>query len=348
MSATRLAAVALVAAALGAAGPAAAQPTPAGTLGKDADAVATAPADHKSYVVDRVVAVVNDTIILESELRARLSAMAPELAQIKDEKERARRLEKLRSQLLDEMVNEELIVQAAKEAHIDIEPSEVSAAVDEIKKQNKLDDAQLAAALRQQGYTMAGYKEDLRRQLLRLRAVNQLVRPKVNVTDDDVRAKYDEMTRRTNAVGAVRLAHILIKVPDHATEQDLAKARDKAATAIQRVERGEDFAKVAAEMSDDEATKGSGGELGWFERGSINPDWERVVFSMNKGDVRGPVGGPQGLQVFRVMDIKRTNIKPFDQMKEQIRANLQRVDMDKATQTWVSDLRKKAYIDLKL
>ena len=143
------------------------------------------------------------------------------------------------------------------------------------------------------------------------------------------------MTRRTNAVSAVRLAHILIKVPDHPTEQDLAQAREKAASAIQRVERGEDFAKVAAEMSDDEATKGSGGELGWFERGSINPEWENVVFSMNKGDVRGPVSGPQGLHVFRVTDIKRTNIKPFDKMKDQIRANLQRVEMDKQTQQWV-------------
>ena len=63
--------------------------------------------------------------------------------------------------------------------------------------------------------------------------------------------------------------------------------------------------------------------------------------------MRGPVSGPQGLHVFKVDDIKRTNIKPFADMKEEIRADLQRVEMDKQTQTWVDDLRKKAYIDLK-
>jgi peptidyl-prolyl cis-trans isomerase SurA len=307
-----------------------------------------APKDNRSYIVDRVIAIVNDTIILESELRARLAAMVPDLQQIQDPKERARRLDKLKTQMLDEMVNEELIVQAAAEAHIDIEGSEVQAALDEIKKQNKLDDAGLAAALSEQGYTINAYKEDLRRQLLRLRSMNQLVRPKVNITDEDVKAKYDEMSRRSNAVSAVQLAHILIVVPEKASEQDLAAAKDKAAQAIQRVKNGEDFAAVAAQMSDDKATSATGGQLGWFERGSIDPAWEAIVFSMEKGDVRGPVSGPQGLHVFYVTDVKRTDLKSFDALKDQIRADLQRREMDKQTQTWVQELRKKAYIDIKM
>ncbi|HTJ41118.1 MAG TPA: peptidylprolyl isomerase [Kofleriaceae bacterium] len=318
------------------------------SAGAHAQPAAKAPTDHRSFVVDRVVAIVNDTIILESELRARLASMVPDLQNIQDPKERARRLDKLKTQMLDEMVNEELIVQAAAEARIDVDASEVQAALDEIKKQNKLDDAGLAAALSEQGYTLAAYREDLRRQLLRLRAINQLVRPKVNITDEDVKAKYDEMSRRSNAVSAVQLAHILIKVPDKASEQDLSAAKDKAATAIQRVKAGEAFDKVAAEMSDDDATKTTGGQLGWFERGSMAPEWEVVVFAMDKGDVRGPVSGPQGLEVFYVTDIKRNDLQKFDDLKEKIRADLQRREMDKQTQQWVDELKKKAYIDIKM
>ena len=312
-----------------------------------ADAAAKPALDH-TYVVDRVVAIVNDTVILESELRTRLSALLPDLQNITDPKERARRLDKLKTQMLDEMVNEELIVQAANEAKIEVEPSEVQAALDEIKKQNKLDDAGLAAALSEQGYTMQAYREDLRRQIMRMRAINQLVRPKVNITDEDVKAKYDEMARRSNAVSSVQLAHILIKVPDRATEQQLAEAKDKASTAIQRVKAGEDFAKVAADMSDDEATKNTGGQLGWFERGSVSPDWEAVIFSMAKGEVRGPVAGPQGLEVFYAVDLKQNAIQPFDQLKDKIKDDLQRREMDKQTQNWVDELKKKAYIDIKM
>ena len=309
---------------------------------------AKSPNAGKHVMLERVVAVVNDAVILQSELDARLVPVRQEVEQIADPQERKRRLAKLTSQVLDEMVNEQLIVQAAEAAKIEVDSSEVQAALDEIKTNNKLDDAGLQQALAAQGYTLQAYKADLRRQLLRLRAVNQLVAPKVTVTDEDIRARYDELQRRSAAVSAVRLSHILIKLPQHPTEQQINDAKDKAAKAIERVKNGEDFAKVAADVSEDDSTKSTGGELGWFERGSINPDWEPIVFSMQKGDVRGPVTGNDGLHVFFVSEIKQNALKPFNEMKEQLSRELRRRELDKATQTWLEELRKKAYIDIKL
>ena len=302
----------------------------------------------KKEHLDRVVAVVNDSIILQSELDARLVPVRAEAAQIADPQERRRREAKLASQVLDEMVNEELIVQAAEAAKIEVDSSEVQAALDEIKQQNNLDDAGLAQALSQQGYTLQGYKADLRRQLLRLRAVNQLVAPKVNVSDEDVRARYNEMQRRSESVSAVQLSHILIKLPEHPTEQQIEEAKEKAAKAMDMVKGGQAFAEVAKQVSEDPSTSANGGELGWFQRGSINPDWEQIVFSMQKGDMRGPVTGPQGLHIFYVTDIKQSELKPYDQMKDQLQRELRRRELDKATQNWTEELRKKAYIDIKL
>ncbi|HEX7840264.1 MAG TPA: peptidylprolyl isomerase [Kofleriaceae bacterium] len=299
--------------------------------------------------LDFVVAVVNDAVILNSELEARRIPVLAEAQQITDPKERDRRIAKLTSQVLDEMVNEEVIVQAAEAAKIDVESSEVQAALDEIKQQNNLDDAGLTSALAAQGFTMANYKQEMRRQLLRLRAVNQLVAPKVSVTDEDVRARYDQMARRTEQVQAVKLSHMLFKLPEHATEQQIAEAKERASKAIARVKAGEDFGKVAQTESEDDSTKTTGGELGWFQRGSMaNPDWEPVVFAMERGDVRGPVTGPQGFHVFQVTEVKRSDLKPFPEMKEQLSRELRRREMDKQTQTWVEELRKKAYIDIKL
>ena len=295
------------------------------------------------------MAVINDAIVLRSELEARMTPLLGEAAQIADTKERERRIEKLRSTMLDEMVSEELIVQAAETARIEVESSEVQAALDEIKTTNNLDDAQLAQALAAQGYTMSNYRTDLRRQLMRLRAVNQLVAPKVSVTDDDIRARYDEMSRRSQSVSAVKLSHILIKLPEKATEQQVTQAREKLAIAIERVQKGEDFTAVVAQVSEDVSTNQTGGELGWFQRQSLaNPEWEPIVFQMQKGDVRGPVPGPQGLHVFLATDVQTSNLKPFDQMKEQVSRELRRKEMDKQTAVWLEELRKKAYIDIKL
>ena len=316
---------------------------------KAADKKPASPNAGKKVIFERVVAVINDSIVLRSELEARMVPVIGEAQQIADPKERERRIDKLRGQVLDEMVNEELIVQAADSAKIEVESSEVQAALDEIKSSNNLDDAALAQVLAAQGYTLANYKTDLRRQLLRLRAVNQLVAPKVNVTDEDIKARYDELSRRSAAVSAVKLSHILFKLPEHATEQQVGEAKEKAALAVNRVKAGEEFAKVAGEVSDDVGTKATGGELGWFQRNSLaNPEWEPIVFAMEKGDVRGPVTGPQGIHVFVVSEVKKSDLKPFPEMKEQLTRELRRREMDKQTQTWIDELRKKAYIDIKL
>lgn len=302
----------------------------------------------KKLVVERVLAIVNDSIILASELEARMLPVRGEAAQIADPKERERRLSKLTSQMLDEMVNEELMVQAAEASKIEVEATEVQAALDEVKANNNLDDAGLAQVLAAQGYTVANYRQEVRRQLLRLRAVNQLVAPKVQVTEEDIQARYNQLKRRSEAVSAVSLSHILFKLPEHPTEQQLTEAKSKAAKAIERIQAKEEFAKVAAETSEDDSTKATGGQLGWFQRGSINPDWEQIVFSMEKGDVRGPVTGPQGLHVFQVTEVKQSELKPYADMREQLARELRRREMDKQTQAWMEELRKKAYIDIKL
>src|SRR3979409_1282315 len=118
-----------------------------------------------------------------------------------------------------------------------------------------------------------------------------------------------------------------LKPPDHATEQQIAEAKEKAAKAIARVRGGEEFAKVAAAESEDETHKDTGGE---------------------RCDGGGPVTGPRGFHVFQVTEIKRSDLKPFAEMKEQLSRELRRREQEKLTQNWLEDLRKKAYIDIKL
>ena len=156
------------------------------------------------------------------------------------------------------------------------------------------------------------------------------------------------MARRSQSVSSVRVARILIALPSHPTEQQDAEAKARAVSAMDWLKAGEDFAAVVKDMSDDQSTKATGGELGWFERGSLQPAWENVVFSMEKDDVHRPIPSSEGYNVFRALDVKSSGLKPFPAMKEQLRAELRRREMDKQTQVWLDDLRKKAYIDNKL
>jgi len=304
--------------------------------------------DKKRDIVDKVVAVVNESVILSSELRMRVAPLAAELQNVSDRRERERREAKLQAGALDDMINEELIQQAAVESKLEVSAKEVQNALEEIKRQNKLDDNQLAEALRLQGHSLASYRSDVREQILRMRAINMLVRPRVSITDDDVRAKYDGMSRRSAAVSKVRLSHVLISLPQKPTELELSAAKDKAAMVVNKARAGEKFSKLAEKYSDDERTKPIGGDLGWIKRNSIDSEWEVIVFSMAKGETRGPINGPAGLHVFHVTDVEKSEQKKFDEVKEQIRNDLYRREMDRQTRLWLDELRKKAHIDKKL
>lgn len=307
---------------------------------------AQAPAKPKSakVVADRIAAVVNDQVILISELDQRMLPLRAEAAQIADRAERERRLAKLAVQVLDEMVADELVLQAGIAAKLTVDESEVNAAIDYIKQQNKMTDDQLAAAMKAQGVTRQTVKNDV----LRQRTVNELVGRKIAVTEDDLRARYAELSRRSAQVAAVNVSQILFALPDHPTEQQLQSAKTRAQAAIERVKHAEAFDKVASELTEDPTTKSTGGMVGWLEPGTLDPAWEAVVFGMEKGEVRGPISGAKGMYVLYANELKRTELAPFDKMKEQLTAELRRTQLAKLTRTWIEELRKKAYIEIKL
>jgi parvulin-like peptidyl-prolyl isomerase len=123
--------------------------------------------------IDRTIAHVNDTVIWQSELDARMRSEDP----------------KNRAAVLDAMIDEELVVLEGKRAMVVVDKSEVLAALAEIKAQNNIDDKQLEVVLAESGYTRARYLVDLEKQLLILRTKNQFVAPMVDITDAQVAAE---------------------------------------------------------------------------------------------------------------------------------------------------------------
>jgi peptidyl-prolyl cis-trans isomerase SurA len=294
--------------------------------------------------VDRVVAIVNDAVILHSELELRIAPVRAAVMELPDLGERARRLTKLQSQLLDEMVNDELMLQAAVAAKITVEPSELQSTIDFIKERHKMDDAQLAEAMKAQGLTFDHFKRDLMRQ----RAINQLVMPRMQLGDEDVKRRYDELARRASNASRVQLSQIVFALPEHPTEQQLAAVKARAAEALDRIKSGEKFADVATAVTDDAKTRATGGQLGWFDPDTIDPAWEPVVFGMSKGDVRGPIQGKSSLLLFHADEIQVTAMKPFEQMKGELAKQIKEKELAKLTQVWLAELRKKAHVELKI
>jgi len=296
-------------------------------------------------MVEKIAAVVGENVVLASEVEEKAGPLMADISKVTDPDKRAARASSLRREVLDRLIDDELILQQATELKLSVTSDQIDSSIAEIKKQNNIDDDQLREALRAQGMSMANYRADLKRQLLRFRVLNIAVGSRVNVSDEEVKAYYERHMKGAANV-QVRASHIFIAIPDGA---DLATAGEKEAQAKKILERAqkEDFAKLAREVSDDAATRAEGGDLGYFGRDMLPKPIEELVFAMKPGEVRGPVRADRGFHVIKLVDRKTKDAKPLDDVKDDIRMQLRQKDMERQTKIYLTELRKKTLVDIR-
>lgn len=306
----------------------------------------TAAAPVAARVVEKIAAVVGTNIILASEVEEKATPLMAEVSRITDPGKRSARATALRREVLDRLIDDELIAGQAAELRLSISPEQVDASIAEIKRQNNINDKQLADALRAQGMSMTAYRADLKRQLLRFRVINIAVGSKVNISDEDVRSYYNRHYKASGANVQVRASHIFLTIPDGA---DAGVVAEKQALGSKLVERAahEDFAKLAREYSDDAATRAEGGDLGYFGKDMLPKTIEELVFNMKPGEIRGPVRADRGFHVIKLVDRKTTDAKPLADVDDDIRMQLRQKEMEKQTKSYLADLRKKTLVDVR-
>jgi len=174
---------------------------------------------------------------------------------------------------------------------------------------------------------------------------------KAAMTDAAMRKVYDEAVKDVKPEQEVHARHILFAAPDAANEKDPAKkkaaedkskeAEAKAKAALARIQKGEDFAKVASELTQDPSGKANGGDLGYFTKDQMVPQFAEAAFKLDKGKVSEPVKSQFGWHVIKVED-KRT--KPVPKFEE-VKGNLAQFVVRKAQSDLITDLRKDAKIE---
>jgi len=291
-------------------------------------------------VVERIVAVVNDDIILLSEVEGRAKFAAAENPTANPDK--------VNRDVLEGLIDERLIAQEAVTLKIEVDRLEVDRAVDEVKRQHKITQAELEEALRAQGMTISSYREDLRNHILRLKVLNLQVRSRVSVSDEDVRKAYEQNLRTTGTDVKVRVRQILVAIPPDSPRTLRDARRAQAIQLGERVRAGEDLGELAKQLSDDPSTRAEGGDLGYVARSALPPEVGEVVFAMKVGEVRGPIYSDLGAHIAQVLDRKASEARPFDEVKEELRRQIHGQEVEKQTRLWLVDVRRRAHVDDRL
>jgi peptidyl-prolyl cis-trans isomerase SurA len=304
------------------------------------------PSMGQARVVEKIVAVVGSEIILQSEVEERAAPMMADVAAISNPGQRAARAAAVRRQTLEHMVDEQLLVQEAAELKVSVSSDEVDKSIEQIKKDYNLTDAQLREELHKQGMSLAAYRQNTKREILRYRIINIAVGSKVSVSDADVQGYYERHMQTANL--QVRASHIFLAIPEGADAATTQEKEKQAQLLLRRAQSGEDFSRLAREYSEDTATRAEGGDLGWFGKDILPKPIEELVFSMKVDEIRGPVRADRGFHVIKLLGRRAQDPKPLSEVRDQIRGQLRQREMERQTKNFLTELRKRILVDIRM
>jgi len=166
------------------------------------------------------------------------------------------------------------------------------------------------------------------------------IEKKINVTDAEVKAYFEKNKAEFSEPESVKASHILVKVPQDADEKAWKDAEAKIKDIKKKLDGGADFAKLAQEMSDDPGSKAKGGDLGFFSKGRMVPEFEAAAFALKPGEVSQPVKTPFGYHLIKVVEKKDAHEKSFDEVKDQVKQNLLNQKRREALDAMLLNLKK--------
>jgi len=253
----------------------------------------------------------------------------------------------LQKMILDKMISIELLLQEAKKANVVISDDEVNKKLDIIKSQYKQKE-DFEKILKENEITEADIRDDLKKNITIDTFLEKEVVGKIQVDDAEAKKFYDENKDRFNVPDQVRASHILLrsKAPKGTPEDDKEDKVNKAKLAAIRkdiMDKQKDFAAAAGEFSEDD-TKTRGGDLGFFPKDRVIPEFSRVAFSLKPGAISEPFKTNFGYHILTVTDKQAAHQKSYEEVKGDIKQVLVRQKSGMRVQEYVENLKKNAKI----
>lgn len=258
--------------------------------------------------LDRIVAVVDENVVLQSELDARVAAVTKQYAA---NPQQLPPRDILEHQLLDRLILQQLQVARADATGVKVSDAEVDHSLTEIAQQNRLDISQLRGAIEQQGLNYDRFRNNVRDQLLVNRLRQRVAQSRVQVSD----AEVDSLIKNGNLhQGELHLGYIVINVPDGATPAEIDSAHAKAEDVKKQIDDGMDFAAAAIRYSNAENAL-QGGDLGWRSRNQLPPALVDIAEKLHDGETSAPVRGPNGFHLIKLIGKRDQGAQMVDEYK---------------------------------
>jgi peptidyl-prolyl cis-trans isomerase C len=295
---------------------------------------------------DEVVARVNGTVINRKDLDAAVQAFSYQMTR-QGHRVPAGQMGALQQSVLDELIGRQLILQQGlKQIPADVD-KKAQEQIDQTKTKMGGDD-EFKKTLADSGITVEQYTHQVRDNIIIRDTVQAVVDKQVKISPEDARAFYDGNPDQFKQPELVRASHILIRCSPDATDDVKKAKRAQIDAALALIKGGSKFADVAKKVSEDPGSAENGGDLGFFPRGRMVPEFDNAAFSMKTNEISSVITTQFGYHILQVTGHKPAQTMPFDEVKDKLTDYLKQRKGSEITHTYVAGLRSAAKVEVLL
>lgn len=290
--------------------------------------------------IDKIVAVVNDEVITQSDINNMLLPIYKEYKDLYTEQEIDDKMVEESRKILKQLIEDRLLLSEAKKRDIAVDDQKVNQQLNKIKSAFSSEEDFLRS-LKEQNISIKELKDIYRRNIMVSKLVDMEVRNKIHVTPVEIANYYNYHIDKFKEPSKIRLYHILIKDTPGSDE-----AKEKAQQVVQKLKLGADFEQMARVYS--EGPNGEdGGDMGYVEKGQMLPEIDKVIFGMKESEISDPVKTDIGYHILMVKDITPPREKQLEEVSDMIGEIIFRKKFNQKLDEFLNRLRENAYISIK-
>jgi parvulin-like peptidyl-prolyl isomerase len=303
----------------------------------------------RAEVVDKIVAVVNDEVITLYEFNAAFEPYQKNIENTYKGNDKDSLIRQTKEAFFQRLIDNMLIEQEAKRTGVSATVKEedvMDVLQDTLAKQN-LSMQDFLKNIVREGSSIEAVKKEIRSQIVRMRLLRREVKDKIIVTDGEIGEYYNEHRQEYEGKESVRMKQVLLLVPSGADKNVKMKIKNNALQLRELIIKGESFDLLAAKYSQGPAAA-QGGDVGFIEKGIIIPEVEAIAFNLPLNQVSEVIESNVGFHIIKVVDKKGAGLKPMAMVREEIKAKIEEEKLNKKFEEWISSLRAKSHIEIKL
>lgn len=300
-------------------------------------------------VLDRIVAIVNHDAIPESELNRQTELL---MLRLRQSDMALPPLTELRKQLLDKLILEKLQLQMAKDEKIKVEDSILDKTLQDIASRDNLTMDQLKKFLVEQGITFDQFRDNIKNEMIISKLQQHEITPAITISSSDVEHFLSSPTGQDQSGVEYRLGHILISLPESASDEKRAATQKQAEDLVKQLNSGGDFSKLAmAKSSGPQAL--NGGDLGYRRASELPTFFAKTAPSLTKGQIAGPIRNESGFHIIKLIDKRSgSDLNALHASKEELRNKamdtLFQRRFEEKLMTWLRRIRDEAEVKIYL